>query len=150
MGRAALPRSGWTRGENERRTSVFSCRQFSLVLLSPGSFLPRATPRLARARCCSRPEAPGPGRPPLIVVTPPGAGSVLWARTRLCFPCRGVKRSGLFFECQPVNPGGGHFLPCSLLLPSGHAAAVPSVGPEERPQPEMLREFELQPLVVVS
>lgn len=60
-----------------------------------------------------------------IRATTPSAGSVLWARTNLCFHNSGIKRSlGLLLEHQPVNPGGGQFFPCLLVLPSRHAAAL--------------------------
>lgn len=114
-GRAELLGSGWTQGRNKRRRSVFSCREFSRFTLL-GVFSLEL--RLGHARCCSCPEVPGSGRPRLMVVTPSRAGSVPW-----CFPCGGIKRSGLFFDCLPVNnPRGGHLahsgFPEDMQLPS--------------------------------
>ena len=134
-------------GRAREKNKGVRCREYSFivpfVLMShPGVFSIRSCCILACAQvitfravlfpevqwCCrSLPAAPGlSGLWCLFIRAPtPCVGSMLWARRNLCFPNGGIKRSlGLFFEHQPVNPGGGQFFPCLLVLPSRHAAAL--------------------------
>lgn len=131
MGRAALPGGERECEKNERvqLQGVFPCvtlsREFSPSEHAAFGLCPVPLPP-----CGAR---VGPASP--HAVTPP------WARVRQCFTCRGVKRSGLFFDCSPVNPCEGHFFfPCLTRASQWTWAAVPSAGPEERPQPETLLE----------
>lgn len=118
---------------------MFSCREFSLVLLSPRSFRTSVCSCWEFSLVLSLPGVFSLGPPPfgpcpvlsplrtrLGPASPRGgdtsrAGSESWARVRQCFPCRGIKKSGLILDCYPVNPGGGHIdtSPLLSLLPRG-------------------------------
>lgn len=143
-----LPECGWSRGEPERKNKgvqlqgafIYCPVCFNVAVrgvLPPGVAvfwlaLKRSRSVLSSSpevpRCCqSLPAVPGLSglRCLFIKATTPYAGSVLWARTNLCFHNGGIKRSlGLLLEHQPVNPGGGQFFPCLLVLPSRRAAAL--------------------------